>query len=338
MTPPPAVQPAVGVSIVVLNWNRADLTARCLDHLAVDREQVRVLVVDNGSAAADRQRLAAACAGRAEVLWLPRNLGFAGGMNAGLERALAGGAEAVWLLNNDAFPDPGCLAALTAALTADPSLGAVSPLLYDDAGEQHAGARFDWRQATNHTFTATQQPDPLGPDHWLTGTALLVRADALRRVGGFDPRYFAYWEDVDLCFRLTAAGYRLRAVPKARCRHLGSASTGGKGSPVSEYLMARNRWRFMRSHGGRHATTGRLAIRHVATAISRAGWLWAASPAAAQAALDGGLAGLLGRQGSPQRPGAPRWTRLLAWIAGPAGAVAGYTARMLDGPVDGGNR
>ena len=110
--------------------------------LAQEGPPPAVLVVDNGSSPANRRALADATAGRCEVLWLPRNLGFAGGMNAGIRHAARAGHEYVWLLNNDAFPAPDCLRQLTAAMAADPRLAAVTPaLFYPDGREQHAGAR-----------------------------------------------------------------------------------------------------------------------------------------------------------------------------------------------------
>ena len=234
----------------ILNWNGAGMTLECVRHvLAQDQPGVGVTVIDNGSrhddVAALRRGLPAGC----RLHSLASNRGFVGGMNVGLRAALRDGTEYVWLLNNDAFPELECLARLVSAMAANPALAAVTPLLYDREGrEQHAGGLVDWTGAMQKTFTSGEIADGVPYGGWITGTALLLRVSALRAVGILDSRFFAYWEEVDLCIRLAQRGYHCRAVPEARCLHLGSASTGGNGSPFSEYLMTRNAWLFLRKH------------------------------------------------------------------------------------------
>lgn len=252
------------VCTAVLNWNQPALTLDCVRHLLATQPAAghTVLVVDNGSKPANLAALQDGLPAGVRLVRSGRNLGYAGGMNLGVRHALAAGAEYVWLLNNDAFPEPGCLAALAAAMAADPRLGAVTPLLYGrDGVEQHAGAEITWVTAESHTRRAAELTAPADQAAvWLTGTAPLVRAAALRAAGGFDERYFAYWEDVDLCLRLRRVGYRLRAEPAARCLHVGSASTGAGGgdTPFSVYMMTRNGYRFFAAHPDRRGRVLRL--------------------------------------------------------------------------------
>jgi GT2 family glycosyltransferase len=256
--------------------------------------------VDNGSTDDSLKQLRTACAGRSRIIALKKNLGFAGGMNCGLREALSGGYEFVWLLNNDAFAEPECLNHLVAALLEDTKLATVTPLLYGSNGEeQHAGARVDLSVGTQEMLSPREMERPIPAGCWLTGTALLFRMEALRRTGLFDSAFFAYWEEVDLCIRLARNGYRLRAVPAARCFHLGSGSTGGGDAPFASYMIARNAWRFLRKHLAgieRIAALMRLTAYHLEEAETHS---LKGRKGRASAIFNGTLAGAAGRYGPP---------------------------------------
>ena len=234
------------VLAVVLNWNRSDLSLRAARHALQQRGAAPdVVVIDNGSSDGSVDRLRASGLDL-QVLGLAANQGFASGMNVGMAQALAGGYEYVWLINNDAFVGPDCLRTLVDRLASDEQLAVVTPrLLSVDGSEQHAGGTVNLTTAQVATLSAADLEAPRGPGFWLTGTVLLLRTSMLRRVGLFEPQFFAYWEDVDLCSRLTASGATIAAVPAAVATHLGSASSGGLDSPLSTYLMTRNAWLFL---------------------------------------------------------------------------------------------
>jgi GT2 family glycosyltransferase len=284
---------------VVLNWNQPTVTLECLGRLLRgERADSDILVIDNGSSDDSAARLCPPHSVAWELFCLPANLGFTGGMNVGLGEAVRRGYTHVWLLNNDALAEPDCLARLVGAMEHDPALAAVTPRLDGADGlEQHAGARVDWGNGANHPLLSADLAEPIPTGCWLNGTALLLRTDALKRVGFFDPAFFAYWEDVDLCIRLAAQGYRLRAVPEARCLHLGSASTGGGGSPFAHYMMTRNTWLFLRKHVRRAQRLRSLfgvlsAALSVAAGLERRG-----KPQQASAVLAGAVAALRGCTG-----------------------------------------
>ncbi|MFO0848053.1 MAG: glycosyltransferase family 2 protein [Gemmataceae bacterium] len=311
--------PTPAVWGVVLNWNQSRMTLDCVASLRAQTAPVaRLVVVDNGSRADERRLLIDGLPAGTELVRLPANRGFAGGMNAGLRAAARGGAGYIWLMNNDAFPAADCLAKLAAALTADPALAAVTPkLVGPDGTEQHAGGRyrFDRADCEGADAAAVAAP-PSAPGYWLTGTAPLVRATALAQVGGFDDRFFAYWEDVDLCLRLTAAGYRLRAVPEATAVHLTQGSSGGDGavaSPFAVHLTQRNRFRMVRKHappGDRVRQLAGLGRQ----GLDAAGCLMARGEAEQATVLAGAVvAGLLSEAGPPRW--FPRRQRLLRFLA-----------------------
>lgn len=217
-----------------------DTCADALECLATLRDAGadEVVLVDcgsrDGTVAAVRQRF-----GWVRVLALD-NVGYGQGANAGVRHTTA---PYVAVANADTRFPPGSLRTLADALDADPSIGAVGPAVcYPDGRRQASARRFPTlRQAAGHALFGLWWPrnpwtrayrmldhDPEQPRDvdWLSGCALLLRRDAFEAVGGFDPRYFMYVEDVDLCYRLRRAGWRLRYLPTVRVVHRVGASTG----------------------------------------------------------------------------------------------------------------
>jgi len=229
------------VGVVVLDFGRSDDAERAAQSARESGPDVRVLIVENGAAGRG------AGAGEAGMprLCLRDNLGFAGGMNAGIAQLLTEGCDRLLLLNNDAVLEPGCLSRLVAALE-DPSVGAVGPLILsaDDGRVESRGLRVDLRQGQvrlEGAGTAADDDAPASVDA-LSGAVLMTTATAFGRVGPLDPEYFFSFEDVDWCVRARRAGFELLVVPAARARHVGSL-TIGRGSPERLYFAARNHLR-----------------------------------------------------------------------------------------------
>jgi len=243
---------------VVLNWNGVADTRRCLASLLVPGGPERVVVVDNGSGGGEGEALRAERAADARVrcLLLPRNLGFAGGVNAGARAALEDGPADLLLLNNDAVLEPGALEALRAALAADPGAAAAGPrILLDDGsgrvwfggGRIAAGIGVAVHEGVGRPPAAGgASPRSCG---FLTFCAVLIRAADWDGVGPLDEEFFAYWEDADWCARAAAAGRRLLHCPAAVARHRVSAAAGHR-SPFQAYLLARGHVLFARKRLG----------------------------------------------------------------------------------------
>ena len=247
--------------MIVLNWNGRDDTLACVESvLASGYEALDVLVVDNGSADGSMECFDAAWRSEARVRVQRNdvNLGYAGGNNAGFADVLARDPDYVLVLNNDTVVDVGALDQLVDALEAEPGFGMVGPKVLELNRPDRLGCSFDrvrlWCFGALPT-TAGQvdqgQFDDRRELDVITGCALLVRADALRQIGGFDVDYFAYYEEVDLAFRMRAAGWRLGFVPHAIVRHEGGASTAGRRSLV-QYYKLRNMILFMRKNAAWH--------------------------------------------------------------------------------------
>lgn len=249
------------VYISVLNWNGTDATTACVDSI-LNLEQVNgiefsVLVIDNGSTSTQWESLRQAMDKRSSVTLLRNtsNLGFAGGHNVAMRRALEDGAEFMWLVNSDALVRPGSLASLLELMDADATCGASSPLvlaLHDEKVIDFCGARHDWMNLTSIDCKTPAEAARMEEEHpldmWLMGAAIFLRATAIHDVGLLDDRYFAYYEDNDLCARLSASGWRCRMAFNAVVAHAHPTSRIRDKPPYYFYLMARNSFFFWMRH------------------------------------------------------------------------------------------
>jgi GT2 family glycosyltransferase len=290
------------IAVVILNWNGATNTLKCVEHVFAQTVPPRdVLVIDNGSTDDSVSRITSAVSTPCTVTSLPGNVGFAEGMNVGIRAAMDRGADYVWLLNNDAFAAPDCLERLATFMEERPTLAIATPRLVNpDGTDQHVGGIIDWRSGELGKRTAIELCGPAVRGTWLTGAAPLVRLSALRVVGCFDSSFFAYWEDVDLSIRLFVNGGDLRALPDAVVEHVSSSSTGGSASPMFQFLVVRNEWLFTRKNYARRGLPGAFA-RFAARSLEHAGSLkmQGHSPAA-EAVVSGMVAIFLGRYGHPR--------------------------------------
>ncbi len=238
MTPPDAL------AVVVVTHDSAahlpELLGALLEQLDPDDELV---VVDNASS--DDSVAAARNAGaRVRVLETGANLGFGAGCHAGARET---SAALLLFLNPDCQPEPGCFAQLRAAASERPSWGAwqATVLLPDgrintDGGVIHY-LGIGWAGDCGKPLNAM----PPGPREvaFPSGAALVVRRSAWDHLGGFDPTYFMYSEDLDLGLRLWLAGYSAGIVPDARVVHSYEFEKG----PSKWFWLERNRWRTVMS-------------------------------------------------------------------------------------------
>ncbi len=244
------------VAVILLHWRRFEESRRCLDSLRQVRYPgpLRIYLVDNGSGDGSGARLARLFP-EVRLLSLPENRGFAAAANLAADRALREGADLLLFLNNDTVVDPDFLVPLVEAAEGGPEVGAVAPKilsLHDPGRIWSVGGR-----AHPLTLEMVDRGDgEVDRGRWeeererdyFTGCALLVRREAWTAVGGFDPRFFFYYEDLDLCRRLRARGYRLRLVPRSRIWHAEAASSGGLDTPWERYWKARSGVLFFRLH------------------------------------------------------------------------------------------
>jgi GT2 family glycosyltransferase len=212
-------------------WQGAHLLPACLD--AVLPQADRVLVVDNASTDGTPELLARDYP-TVDVLRLPTNTGFAGGVAAGLERVIT---DFVVLLNTDAVVHDDWLANLLEPLRRDPAVAAVSSkLVLPDGSVQSTGG---WLEPSGYGHDRTVEADA-GDVAYGNGAALALRTSVAQDLG-MDPRFFLYYEDTDLSWRIWLAGHRVVFEPTAVGTHLHSASTGGSRNLLHTFYAERNR-------------------------------------------------------------------------------------------------
>lgn len=220
------------VSVIILAWRLTSGLIDCLKSLAEseDAPPFEVQLVLNGASPETRRIVAEHIRG-AHLVDLDANVGYGGGCNAA---AIRSRGKYLVLLNDDAMVRPDWLANLVAAAARSPRAGAIgSVLLNSDGTVQEAGSRvlkgagtlqfgkgLTVDQATKAGYLSKRSID------YGSGAALLLRRDAFEKVGGFDPRYEpAYYEDVDLCFRLRLGGWDVILEPSAIVVHASGGST-----------------------------------------------------------------------------------------------------------------
>jgi GT2 family glycosyltransferase len=236
------------VHCVVVNRDGGDALFRALRSLESQTGvDLSIVVVDNGSAPAERERLALETP-EVRIVPFPRNLGFAGAANEGIAQSHA---PFVLLVNNDAVLAEDYVARLAARLALDERLAAAQGLVLTADGQRVDTAGLSWNgrgEAVPALAGADPRDAPRNPFEvsGVSATAALYRREALESVSSagevFDRAFFAYYEDVDLSLRLTRAGWRFVCDPSARARHEGSRT--GRRTPLRRALWtSRNRWR-----------------------------------------------------------------------------------------------
>ena len=219
-------------AVVIPNWNGLDTIQECLD--SVLKQTREIIVVDNGSTDGSLEFIRSSYPA-VELVKNKVNLGFAGGVNTGINKARELGYDYVILLNNDAVVENNWLKLLVSELDKQSDVGiATSKILTSD------GKRID---STGDVYTSWGLPYPRGRNEptsnkydqsrdifSASGGASIYRVAMLDEIGLFDNNFFAYYEDVDISFRAQLYGWKVRYVPGAIVHHqIGSSSRRIKG-------------------------------------------------------------------------------------------------------------
>jgi N-acetylglucosaminyl-diphospho-decaprenol L-rhamnosyltransferase len=218
------------LAVVIVSYNTRELLVRCLSTVA--RQGYAVTVVDNASTDGSAQ-VARTQFPSVRVLELPQNLGFGGAANCGIE---ATEEPYVLLLNPDASPrDDQAIHSLLACARRHPDAGVLGPRLVDAEGTvqpSRLGVPTGWWAGSPALTTAGAGllgrlllRLPTRSDHFLVGAVLLLRRAAFRDVDGFDPAFFMFGEEIDLCLRLHRAGWKIHLCRDSVFVHVGGAAT-----------------------------------------------------------------------------------------------------------------
>ncbi|HXF68622.1 MAG TPA: glycosyltransferase family 2 protein, partial [Thermoflexus sp.] len=192
-----------GILVAVLAYNRLQDTLACLESVRrLEGPVEAVVVLDNGSTDGTPDAVRRAFP-EVQVLELGANQGYAAGNNVAIRMAMEQGMDGVFLLNNDTLVDSGCLVTLLETARGQPRVGAVGPLVWawpPTQGIWALGGAICWDRAyTAHREAGRAEPSQRAPHpvDFVPGCGILMLREALEAVGGFDERYFMYWEETD---------------------------------------------------------------------------------------------------------------------------------------------
>jgi N-acetylglucosaminyl-diphospho-decaprenol L-rhamnosyltransferase len=263
------------IDVVVPTFNRWELTKACLQDLAAQTVEHRVIVSDDGSSDGTPARVREAFPD-ATVVESERNSGFATACNRGVA---AGAGKFVVLLNNDVRPQRDFLERVVAPFAHDERVGAVAPLLVrsdehtiDSVGLAADATYAGFPRLAGHPIAeaASGRPALAGP----SGGAAGYRRAAWEEVGGLDEAIFFYLEDLDLALRLRASGWQAATAPDAVAVHLGSATAGTRSAAMRfhsgfsrAYLL--RRYGVLRTRFGPRAATTEALVAVADLALSR---------------------------------------------------------------------
>lgn len=270
------------VAVILLNYNSTKYTKKCLRSLNgahSKKHSVNVLVFDNASTKqpkSDEFPNAILCTSK-------KNLGYAEGNNVAAAHAIKEwNPDFCVFVNNDTRFGPGMLDRLIEVLLSQPSVGIAVPKIYFETGAEfhrqsysqsqlgkvlwYAGGSLDWQnvyaihrgvdevdrgQFDSHQMYSTEfSTEPADVSvrtdvcDFATGCCFAIPTKIWKKLRGFDPKFFLYYEDVDLSVRLKKLGKTIAFVPHATLFHANAGSSHGAGSPLHQYYQTRNRLRF----------------------------------------------------------------------------------------------
>jgi hypothetical protein len=256
----PSPHPAVAA--IVVSFRDRAAVARCVESLlASSYSELRVIVVDNASGDGSAAEIARRFPG-CRVIANEKNPGFGGGCNAGIDAAVADGADLLLLLNQDTVVDRELVERLVAFMKDHPRAGVVgaktlSTTRMPDGSPRrlYAGARRGVLPLIQY-IPGIEEKDTETPDRpvrtdYVWGHGMMVRASAVATVGAFDPAFFMYCEDLDLCRRMEAAGYEMWCEPRALMWHdIPDGARAEQSEPWRWVCKVRSNRLFHRKHYG----------------------------------------------------------------------------------------
>lgn len=237
------------IAVVILNWNGRKYLEQFLPAvLASTYKNLVVYIADNGSTD-DSIEFLKANYPQVQLISHTTNEGFAGGYNRALKEVPE---EFLVLLNSDIEVAPGWLEPAVAMFNSDLQLAAIQPKILDFKNKayfEYAGAAGGWIDRYGYPFSMGRIFDITEKDEhqydtpteifWASGAAMIIKKSVFDEVGGFDPYFFAHQEEIDLCWRIHLAGYKIKSCPASVVYHIGGG-TLPKDNPNKIFLNFRN--------------------------------------------------------------------------------------------------
>ncbi|MBC7865975.1 MAG: glycosyltransferase family 2 protein [Gloeobacteraceae cyanobacterium ES-bin-316] len=237
------------VAIVILNWNGQKYLEQFLPSVISSTYKNKKLIVADNASTDDSISFLQNNYPQIEIIQNGMNAGFAKGYNLALKKV---DADYYVLLNSDVEVTPGWIEPAVSLLESDKKIAACQPKILSYANKEqfeYAGASGGWIDQLGYPFsrgrifdiceTDTRQYEDAAPCFWASGAALFIKAHLYHEVGGLDEYFFAHQEEIDLCWRLQLAGYRIYVQPASVIYHVGGG-TLPRGSSTKTFLNFRN--------------------------------------------------------------------------------------------------
>jgi GT2 family glycosyltransferase len=282
------------VKVVILNWNGEAVLPRFLPSVVANTPpEVEIVVADNGSTDGSVELLRRDFPS-VRVIGLDRNYGFAEGYNRSLKSLQEISTTDYYiLLNSDVETPPGWCEPLIEMLDAHPDVGAVAPKILSWSERQSGRSTFEYAGASGGFIDSLGYPfcrgrilNTIESDNgqyndarqvfWATGACFACRADAFHNPGELDGRFFAHQEEIDLCWRMQLAGWRVMVEPRSAVYHLGAGTLPP--SPQKVYLNHRNNLAMLYKNLPPGRMQAIIAVRLILDALAAAVYLAKGEP------------------------------------------------------------
>lgn len=244
----------VDVSVIVLNYNTPKLTVSCVKSVIAHTKNIayEIIVVDNASTNDSVSYFKKQLPKTVKLVAAERNLGFGPGNNLGAQEARG---DYLFFINSDTLLESNCISSLAEFADSHPEFPLIGPTVLLPKTKTVQPASFGqlptlWRLVSRqqHTLTKINPQLEYVETGWVTGAALFISTDVYIAAGGFDSRYFMYYEDQDLCANVRKLGGRIAVVPAAQIIHLGGKSIGKKKIRYRYYDESQVKY-FIKHHG-----------------------------------------------------------------------------------------
>jgi GT2 family glycosyltransferase len=282
------------VAVVILNYNGRNFLKQFLPSVIQYSRNAKIIVADNASTDDSIPLIESEFATHVEVLKIDSNRGYCGGYNFALNKIQA---EYFVLLNSDVEVTEGWIEPVITILKSDSSIVAAQPKIlsfYEKNKFEYAGAAGGFIDLLGYPFCRGRIFTNLEEDHnqyddarqvfWATGACLFIKAEIFKKSGGFDEDFFAHMEEIDLCWRLNRAGYKVYYQGESKVYHVGGGTLSSS-NPRKTHLNFRNGLSLLIKHLAPAELFWKLPVRLILDWLAAALFLISGKPADAKAVL-----------------------------------------------------
>jgi len=240
------IQPDRFLSVIIVNYNTGPYVVQCVRSLQKQKNiKLEIIVVDNASQDNSAELLSHEFGDAIKLILANENLGFGRANNLGVSKA---NGEYLLILNPDTvIPEPLALSNLIYFLDGHPQIGILGPAIEEPRKSRHILPRVRYPFSQKLKFTTAFKALP-GSIAWILGACMLLRRNLYNEISGFDPDYFLYGEDADICLRARQHGYEIGYCKNVLIHHVSGASEIGSDSLDKWLRKKRGVFLFLTKH------------------------------------------------------------------------------------------